>query len=60
MKKIAYVFKRLGAEYKVMHKPDRKTLVIDTTRIMGTAIVAGAVLRAVDFGFSTLLGLLVG
>ena len=40
MKKIKYCFKRLGAEYKAMHKPDGKTLMKDTVRIMGSAAAA--------------------
>lgn len=58
MKKIKYCFKRLGAEYKAMHKPDGKTLMKDTMRIMGSAAAAAIVLKLVDTGFAALLGLI--
>lgn len=51
------IVKRLIAEYKVMHKPDKKTLMQDTYRIAGSAILAGVVLKVVDTGFAALLGL---
>ena len=39
MKKITYCMKRLATEYKVMYKPDGRTLMLDTIRIAGTAAV---------------------
>ncbi len=58
MKKITYCMKRLATEYKVMYKPDGRTLILDTIRIAGTAAVAAVVLKVVDTGFAALLGAL--
>ena len=58
MKKITYCMKRLATEYKVMYKPDGRTLILDTIRIAGTAAVSAVVLKAVDTGFAALLGAL--
>ena len=52
MKKITYCMKRLATEYKVMYKPDGRTLMLDTIRIAGTAAVAAVVLKVVDTGFA--------
>lgn len=56
MKKIVCGVTRLVTEYKTMHKPDRRTLMKDTVRIAGTAMVCAAVLKIVDTGFAALLG----
>lgn len=58
MKKITYCMKRLATEYKVMYKPDGRTLILDTIRIAGTAAVVAVVLKVVDTGFAALLGAL--
>jgi hypothetical protein len=50
--------KRLATEYKVMYKPDGRTLILDTIRIAGTAAVSAVVLKVVDTGFAALLGAL--
>ena len=58
MKKITYCMKRLATEYKVMYKPDGRTLIRETIRIAGTAAVSAVVLKVVDTGFAALLGAL--
>ena len=58
MNKIAYGAGRLVTEYKTMRKPDRKTLMKDSVRITGTAVISAIVLKIVDTGFAALLGLL--
>lgn len=55
---MAKIMKRLGAEYRSMHRPDKKTLVKDTARTAGTAFIAAAVLKIVDTGFAAVLGLI--
>lgn len=59
MKKIKNGMRRLVTEYKVMHKPDGKTLMKDTFRIMGTATAAAVILKIADTGFMIILGLLI-
>lgn len=58
MKGIAYGARRLVTEYKTMHKPDRHTLVKDTVRITGSAIILAVILKMTDMVFAALLGLL--
>lgn len=58
MKKIGHIFRRLAAEYSVMHKPARKELVKNSLKVTGTAACAAVVLKLVDTGFAALLSLI--
>lgn len=58
MSKIKHIFHRLGAEYKAMHKPSGRELVIWTSKIAGCACIAAVALKIVDTGFAALLGLI--
>lgn len=57
MNKIKYTVRRLNTEYKLLRKPDRKTLWKDTVRVVVTAAVSAVALKIVDTGFAALLGL---